>query len=426
MSLLRALFGPSKEEVWAQLAREVGGSMTGGIWTGSKVQAQSGDWIVTLDTYTQSSGKSSTTYTRIRAPFFNRDTFRFTIYRSGLFTDLGKHLFGMQDIEIGDPFFDEAFVVQGNNEQRVHALFANPRIRELIHAQPSIYLTIKREENWLWGPKYPEGVDVLYFQVVGVIKDLGVLKALYELYAEILNHVCHLDSGYQDDVALHIRALMTPGGRVVSDNAVMWDGDPPRREAAQALGRLKARPALPYLVETIQDQDPFLRANVAWALGEIGERAVAPSLLRLLGDQTPVGSRTVREFASESLHRLSEGGVVTAFDAALAGDRSALELLRKLRRPEINEALLQVLEASHLERAARAAWALGELGAVGALRRIEARSRELRRSATPQQLELFRQAAALLERHSELPRPASSPPPTGEHLPRPSGPAESA
>lgn len=418
MSLLRALFGPSKDEVWNQLAREIGGTLVDGGWSGTKVQAQTGDWIVTLDTFTQSTGKNSTPYTRIRAPFVNRDGFRFTIYRSGVFTELGK-FFGMQDVEIGDLFFDQAFVVQSIAEPKVRELFANPRIRELLLCLPAVYLTIRREDNWLWGPRYPEGVDVLYFHTTGVITDLGVLHSLYELFAEVLNHLCHLDTAYADDVGLHIRSLTAPGGRVEAESVVLWEGDPPRRAAAQALGRLQARAALPYLLDTLQDPDPLLRANVAWAIGMIGERVAAPALLRLLGDETRIGVRTVKEFAVDALRQLGEGGVAAAFDAALTGDTAAVETLRKLRRPELTFALTTVLQVLEPDRAGRAAWMLGELGAVEALGAIKTRARQLRRAATTGELELMTRAIQQLERQSVLPRPASSPEVDRQDLPRP-------
>ena len=103
MSLLRQIFGPSRDEVWRQLCAEIGADfIEGGFWKGNKVQARVKEWIVTLDTYTVSTGKSHVTYTRMRAPYVNRDGFRFTIYRKNLLSDLGK-LLGMQDIDVGDP-----------------------------------------------------------------------------------------------------------------------------------------------------------------------------------------------------------------------------------------------------------------------------------------------------------------------------------
>lgn len=203
MGVLRKIFGPSQAEIWQQLCKEIGADFVkGGCWKGNKVQAHVGEWTVTLDTYIVSNGKTLTTYTRIRAPYVNMDGFRFTIYRKTLFSDLGK-FFGMQDIEIGDPEFDRDFVIKSNNAPKAMALFPNQKIRRLIQAQPSIHLQVKGDESW-FGTSFPQGVDELYFQVPGAIKDLERLKVLYELFAEVLNHLCHIGSAYENDPHINL------------------------------------------------------------------------------------------------------------------------------------------------------------------------------------------------------------------------------
>jgi hypothetical protein len=202
MGLLRSIFGPSKEEIWSQLAREIDAEFVeGSFWKGSLVRAQYKQWTLTLDTFTVSTGKNSTTYTRMRAPYVNPDGFQFTIYRTGFFTGLGKML-GMQDIEIGDAAFDRDFVCKGNQPEQVIRLLNNPVLRDLIYQQPEIYLHVRDDEGW-FGATFPEGVDELCFQVVGVIKDVERLKALYLLFAEVLNTLCHIGSAYEDDPLLH-------------------------------------------------------------------------------------------------------------------------------------------------------------------------------------------------------------------------------
>ena len=117
-------FGPSKDEVWRQLSQEIGAEFVeGGFWKGGKVQAQVGPWTVTLDMGTSDEDGESPA-TRLRAPYINPEGFRFTIYRKGFFSDLGK-LLGMQDIEVGEPDFDEAFIIKGNDEDRVRVLFSD-------------------------------------------------------------------------------------------------------------------------------------------------------------------------------------------------------------------------------------------------------------------------------------------------------------
>lgn len=200
MSFLRSVFGPSRDEIWRQFAGEVGANFTeGSFWKGSsKVEASHGQWTVTLDTYTVSTGKSSTTYTRMRAPYVNPDGFRFNIYRKSIFSNLGKWL-GMQDVTVGYQPFDEDFIIKGNDEWKLRRLFANEKIRELISAQPNIHFSVRDDQHKFWtGRNLPPGVDELYFQVVGVIKDVGRLKLLYDLFSETLDELCRTGSAYEN------------------------------------------------------------------------------------------------------------------------------------------------------------------------------------------------------------------------------------
>lgn len=228
MALLKKLFGPSKDDVWKELCNEIGGKfIPGHIGQATKVEVKVKDWTVTLDTFTVSTGKVTVTYTRMRAPYINKDGFRFTIYRKHFFSALEK-LLGRQDVEVGGPIFerlqplfgtagyvdkaqiesgypefDRDFIIQGNNVDKVRALFKNWKIRDAIEAQPEIFLQVKDDEGW-FGKDFPEGVDELYFKVTGVIKDINRLKVLYELFAEVLNTLCHIGSAYEDDPKLSL------------------------------------------------------------------------------------------------------------------------------------------------------------------------------------------------------------------------------
>ena len=182
-------FGPSKDEVWQRLA----------------------PWTVALDTDTESSGESSVTYTRVRAPCVNPHGFRFTVYRKGFLSEFGKPL-GMQDIEVGDPDFDEAFIVQGNDEARVRTFLLDPKLRALIRSRPEIQLSIKDCEGW-FGPRFPEDVDELHFLVVGVIEDVERLKALFELFSVALERLCRIGSCREESPVVAPRGIASWGHR---------------------------------------------------------------------------------------------------------------------------------------------------------------------------------------------------------------------
>jgi hypothetical protein len=196
MTPFRALFGPSRRDIWQQLSTEIGGTYLDG-WRGAKVQGTHGEWTVTLDTFVVPAGKAYIPFTRLRAPYVNPDGFRFSVSRKNIFSGIATFL-GMQDIAVGDPAFDDDFVVKGTDEGRVRTLFSNPRLRQLIDAQRDIHLSVKDDEGW-FGAKFPEGVDELYFAVPGVIRDVERLKLLYELFAETLDQLCAIGSAYKRD-----------------------------------------------------------------------------------------------------------------------------------------------------------------------------------------------------------------------------------
>jgi len=197
MSILRKVFGPSRKEIWRQFCAQTGSTyVPGGSAKADKIEATHGLWTVTLDTFVVSSGKSAVIFTRMRAPYVNPDGFRFTVYRKGIFTEIGKWL-GMQDVTVGHDEFDRDFVIKGNDEQKLRRLFSSQKIRDLISAQPDIHFSVEDDEGKLWGKNFPEGVDELYFQVLGVIKDIERLKLLYELFAETLDELCRMGSAYE-------------------------------------------------------------------------------------------------------------------------------------------------------------------------------------------------------------------------------------
>ena len=92
-----------------------------------------------------------------------------------------------------------AFIVKGNDEQKLRRLFSNQKIRDLINAQPDIRFSVVDDEQSFWGGKgFPQGVDEsLHFQVVGVIKDVQRLKLLYDLFSQTLDELCRMGSAYE-------------------------------------------------------------------------------------------------------------------------------------------------------------------------------------------------------------------------------------
>ncbi|MEM7234232.1 MAG: DUF3137 domain-containing protein [Planctomycetota bacterium] len=204
MGLLRKIFGPSKKEIWTQIGDEIDGDyIEGGFWKNDSLRYRAGEWELVLDTFTVSDGKTSSTYTRLRAPFVNKDGLYFKIYREGFFSSIGK-FFGMQDIAIGDPYFDDTFVIKGNDEEKIRLLLRDEELKDLFSDLPHANVEIRDDEGW-FGANFPEGVDQLYYVVGGVVTEKARLKKLFELFSRLLERLVQIDSAYEDDPGVELK-----------------------------------------------------------------------------------------------------------------------------------------------------------------------------------------------------------------------------
>lgn len=186
MSIWKQLFGESQKDAWTRLAAEIGGQFNDGSWgLARSVSARLGGYDIVLDTFTVSTGKSSATYTRLRAPFANARGLRFNLHRASIFTGLAKAL-GKQDIEIGVADFDKDFVIQANDEQRARELLGDPALRAMIQAHPRVTIGIEDTDGSLFGGAYGPLVDALSFVEGGVIRDVPRLASLFSLFAVLL------------------------------------------------------------------------------------------------------------------------------------------------------------------------------------------------------------------------------------------------
>lgn len=189
------LFGKHKRQIWKQLAEQLEGEyVKGKMFKTDRVEAYHGDWMIVLDSFVI----DKMVFTRIRAPYVNRDDFTFKIFREHIGHKVSK-AFGMKDIEVGHPEFDKDFVIQGSDKRKLQMMFEDPNIRQLISWQPKILLELRREAPLFSKPKFPDDVNEIYYQVTGIIKDLEQLHDLFELFGHTLDHLCAIGTAYEDD-----------------------------------------------------------------------------------------------------------------------------------------------------------------------------------------------------------------------------------
>ncbi|MCB9593617.1 MAG: HEAT repeat domain-containing protein [Sandaracinaceae bacterium] len=138
------------------------------------------------------------------------------------------------------------------------------------------------------------------------------------------------------------------------------DEDPGvRAQAAEAVGRVRLREAVPLLLDWLDDPDADVRAAASRALGSIGEEQAVPRLVRVLGDRQAevrrAGVAALAGIGGESvvvplLGRLDDVDARVRADAAtvlghLGDTRAAVPLVGRARddAPEVRTAVYSAL-----------------------------------------------------------------------------------
>ena len=149
-----------------------------GRWDGRPVAVASpAVGAIVLDAHAEVAGYSSDVVTRLRAPVPNPDGFRFRLKAAGLLAPLAT-LLGAEDIELGDPAFDRAFVVQSADPARTKRLLDDAALRAaLVAARPAL-VEVKDDEGW-FGDEIPPGVDELYLEIPGRVLAPPALASVF-------------------------------------------------------------------------------------------------------------------------------------------------------------------------------------------------------------------------------------------------------
>lgn len=188
---------PEQREAWERFCQETGAEFTrekvSPLRKADTLSSRYKHWIIKIDSFKK--GKKPT-LTRVRAAYLNADSFYFRIYREGLFQGLQKKL-GLEDILVGYPEFDDAFIIQGNDERKLKQLFSKESIRKIITWQPDIHLKNEVDEHWKIHEE-GQGISLLEFKVMGLITDVERLIDLHTLFSELLDQMVEIGSAHPD------------------------------------------------------------------------------------------------------------------------------------------------------------------------------------------------------------------------------------
>ncbi len=192
---------PKRDEVWSEFAVRHAGvvelTKRGRV---KRVRLPTGPWTTVLETYAQSSGNHSETYTRFRALYRVRDEFRFRIHRRTAFSGIGK-FFGMQDIEVGNPAIDRDWIIRADSEGRARSLLILPEVaRALASVKSGRFESRPYRKRGVRAPDVRE----LRLQVPGEVKDVERLDAGLALFAASLDRLVRIGAAQPEPPAVEL------------------------------------------------------------------------------------------------------------------------------------------------------------------------------------------------------------------------------
>lgn len=398
---------------WRIAAHEVGGEF--GV-----VQSHNLPWILVRDPAgiiaVEAIHTEAGALTRARALVHADERLSLSVSDEGVLAGFFKKLGFVQDVEIGHEAFDPRFVAKGFPVSRVRELLAPP-VADLLVDQPFVDLRVSRSASYL---ALPPGVAEVRMRRSTLVKNPQHLVGMVEILRALLPRIDPVgDRRWSDEERLIARLGRSGGGFTDSwYQTVLWEGDPPRREAARLLGETGSAEAVVPLIEALDDSDTTLVAEAISALARLGDLRSVPALIGLLSDRgRSAEGATIAEHAGAALVELGEGELVAALDRALNGDSVGLGAAIAHRRQVSVDTLMRVLDSFDLEARVHAATALGSLGAREALEllRDKTKAMGLRTRLT----EAAREAVTEIESRANLPRPAEGPGEGVETLPRP-------
>jgi len=184
-----------RRQAFQAAASDVGATFVAGKRpNGDEVHLEHGPWRVTLDTYVESNGQASVTYTRARSLYVAKEDFTFSISRRNVFTRIAE-MFGFYGLLVGDQELEGKYTIKSSSDPRGRSLMTDRRLRELIIVQPSLRLEIRRL-SWAKRRRKGEGVRTVTVRTTGVLKEPDRLANYMLLVAHTLDQLVRIGAAH--------------------------------------------------------------------------------------------------------------------------------------------------------------------------------------------------------------------------------------
>jgi hypothetical protein len=136
------------KDAWLWAAQELGLRFEpGGMFAGSTISGIVEGNMVVVDTYSQSTGNSSQTYTRYEIRYARSLHLGMKLTRQSAMSGVAK-IFGAEDVEVGDRVFDDQVMVKVRDKQQFQQYLTRERRKAITHGL-SQWPSLKIEDDAL-------------------------------------------------------------------------------------------------------------------------------------------------------------------------------------------------------------------------------------------------------------------------------------
>ncbi len=141
------------------------------------VICQLGNYIIKLDISSSPGGGAEGGYesTSINTALLSGTDFKFVIYPDDFMITIGK-LFGLQDIVLGYPGFDENVVVKTNDAAKLKSVLAREGARKVLQNLSGFALKLESLDDGL----------MLHLSIQRALTDINELKQVLAMFYEVL------------------------------------------------------------------------------------------------------------------------------------------------------------------------------------------------------------------------------------------------
>ena len=182
MAATKQISGSTTDDIWQQVSADLSGQE---IYEYNVFLVQEGRKVeLVIDIDLGGGFEGGYQFTSFTAPVAPEHDFRFALHHQGLIDEVGK-FFGMEDVVIGYPEFDEALFIKSNDRERTCRIFSDVNVREIFQSLDlfSLHLT----HHHVTGQK--RKVPLLELTIEEGILDPAVLRNLYDASYKVLSGV---------------------------------------------------------------------------------------------------------------------------------------------------------------------------------------------------------------------------------------------